>query len=78
MPKQKASASDQRKRSFRTVIAKQMTFLGISKEQLTAHMKMSRTTLWSKLNDPDSFRVRELRLLYDVLKFSEEEMRILL
>lgn len=38
---------------------------------------ISRSTLWAKINDPNEFKVGELLMLYNVLKFSDEEKHIL-
>lgn len=78
MPKLKMRESDQRLRDFRAAVAKQMAYLGISKEDLTTSMRMSRSTLWAKLKSPDQFRVGELRLLYSTLRFSPEDQRIVI
>ena len=49
-----------------------------NKEQLAQMLRMSRSTLWNRLNNPAEFRVCELTALHDILKFSDEERHILL
>ena len=66
MPVKNKSEAQQRVRSFNATVARQMALHMISKEQLSHVMQMSRTTLWAKLNDPSTFRLYELRYLFDV------------
>ena len=41
-------------------------------------MHMSRTSFWEKMNNPDNFRVGELRQLYSLLEFEDNDKNILL
>ena len=64
-------------RKFQAAVAKQLIVLDY-KEQLAQMLRMSRSTLWNRLNNPAEFRVCELTALHDILKFSDEERHILL
>ncbi len=63
---------------FKAAVAKYLTLRGLSKESLTTVMCMSRSSLWEKLNNPDNFRIGELRQLYTVLEFDEADRQILI
>ena len=65
-------------RKFQAAVAKQLIVLDYYKEQLAQMLRMSRSTLWNRLNNPAEFRVCELTALHDILKFSDEERHILL
>lgn len=78
MPRLKESAEEARIKQFKAVVAKYLSLREISRERLTTAMCMSRSAFWEKLNNPDSFRLGELRKLYAVLEFNEEDRQILL
>ncbi len=78
MPRLRESTEQARVTQFKAAVAKYLTLRGVSKESLTASMCMSRSTLWEKLNNPDNFRLGELRQLYTILEFDEVDRQILL
>ena len=44
-------------RKFQAAVAKQLIVLDYNKEQLAQMLRMSRSTLWNRLNNPAEFRV---------------------
>ena len=78
MHKLKESAEEKKIKHFKAAVAKHLALQGITKESLVSAMQMSRTSFWEKMNNPDTFRVGELRQLYLLLDFDEEERHILI
>ncbi|MBQ8618040.1 MAG: hypothetical protein IJ418_11120 [Clostridia bacterium] len=77
MPKLKLTEQQMKTRQFQAVVAKQLVLMDYSKDQLAKLIRISRSSLWEKLDNPSKFRVGELQALHHVLKFSEEERHIL-
>lgn len=78
IPKLRESPEKARITHFKAAVAKYLALRGITKENLISSLHMSRTSFWEKMNNPDSFRVGELRQLYSLLDFSEDDKNILL
>jgi hypothetical protein len=74
MPKLKESPEEKQDKLFRGLVAKNMTLCGIShNNELAPKMHMHEQTFNYKMNAPDKFTRKELRRLFSVLKFTEEE-----
>lgn len=59
MPKLKPTERQMKTRQFQAVVAKQLVLMDYSKDQLARMIRISRSSLWEKLNDPTLFRVSE-------------------
>lgn len=59
MPKLKLTEQQMKIRQFQAVVAKQLVLMDYSKDQLAGMIRISRSSLWEKLNDPTLFRVSE-------------------
>lgn len=59
MPKLKLTEQQMKIRQFQAVVAKQLVLMDYSKDQLARMIRISRSSLWEKLNDPTLFRVSE-------------------
>ncbi|MBQ9168504.1 MAG: hypothetical protein IJX67_08885 [Oscillospiraceae bacterium] len=59
MPKLKLTEQQMKTRQFQAVVAKQLVLMDYSKDQLARMIRISRSSLWEKLNDPTLFRVSE-------------------
>lgn len=78
IPKLREPPEKARITQFKAAVAKYLALRGITKESLIASMHMSRTSFWEKMNNPDNFRVGELRQLYSLLEFEDNDKNILL
>jgi hypothetical protein len=59
---------------FKALVAKNMTLSGYSfNNELAPKMHMHERTFNYKIQEPDRFTRKELRLLFRILKFSNEE-----
>ena len=64
---------------LRAIIFKNMALQGFShNKELAPRMRMHEQTLNYKIKDPGKFTLKELRLLCQVLRFSEEDKKSLL
>lgn len=59
MPKLKLTEQQMKTRQFQAIVAKQLVLMDYSKDQLARMIRISRSSLWEKLNDPTLFRVSE-------------------
>lgn len=74
VPRLKQSKNEMINRSIIAVISKYMTIRGcVSKEKLMDVLGISRTALYARWNNPDNFRLGELRMVYDFLHVPDEE-----
>lgn len=74
MSKLKPSEWEISNRSIIAVISKYMALRGCSsKDKLMEVMGISRTALYARWNNPDKFRLGELRTVYDYLHVPDEE-----
>lgn len=74
MPKVKQSEAEMLKRGIIAVITKYMALRGYSsKDKLMDVMGISRTAMYARWNNPDQFRLGELRTIYDFLHVPDEE-----
>ena len=74
MPKLKISEQEQKDRAFVGLLKLKMELEGYSRQQdLAERLNINRSTLSCKINNPDTFTRRELRRLFQVLKFTAEE-----
>lgn len=74
MPKLKDSPEVAQDKLFKALTAKNMMLCGYNhNNELAIKMRMHEHTLNYKLKDPDKFTRKELRRLFALLKFTEEE-----
>lgn len=74
MPKLKERPEEKQDRLFKALVAKNMTLCGYEyNTELAIKLRMGRKTLGQKLASPDRFTRKELRRLFDLLEFSEDE-----
>ena len=74
MPKLKISEQEQKDRAFVGLIKLKMELEGYPRQQdLAERLNINRSTLSYKINNPDAFTRRELRRLFQVLKFTPED-----
>ena len=74
MPKVKEPITEKQDKLFKGLVAKNMVMCGYShNNELAPKMHMHQKTFNYKLDDPDRFTRKELRRLFTILKFSEEE-----
>ena len=60
--------------AFQSLVAKNLKECRLRKEDLPTKLFMSRASLYNKLREPELFTLGELRLLFKVLKFTQEEI----
>lgn len=74
MPKLRESDTSKKDTLFKGVVAKNMVYCGYQhNNELAPAMHMHERTLNYKLNDPDKFTFKELKLLFKILKFTDED-----
>ncbi len=74
MPKLKDSQEEKQDKLFKALIAKNMALCGYGhNNELAPKMYMHERTFNYKLVNPDKFTRKELRRLFYLLKFTEEE-----
>lgn len=78
IPKLRETPEKARFTRFKAAVAKYLALRGMTKENLISSLHMSRTSFWEKMNNPDNFRVGELRQLYSLLDFDDDDKDILI
>ena len=74
MPKLRDSPGEKQDKLFKALTVKNMTLCGYNhNNELAIKMRMHEQTLNYKLKDPDKFTRKELRKLFTLLNFTEEE-----
>lgn len=74
MPKLKERPEEAQDRMFRALVAKNMELCGIHEQkELATRIGIGETAMVYKMQEPDKFRRKELRRIFQVLKFTEEE-----
>jgi len=73
MPKLKERPEVTQDKLFRGLISKYMIISGYDVQELADKLHIHRVTLHRKLKNPDSFTRGELRRLFQILKFTDEE-----
>ncbi len=74
MPKLKDSPEVAQDKLFKALVAKNMTLCGYNhNNELAPRMYMHERTFNYKLVNPDKFTRKELRRLFSLLKFTEQE-----
>ena len=58
---------------LKSIINQRLTVQGWQKKDLAAQLLMSSSSLYNKISKPEMFTLGELRLLFKVLKFTEDE-----
>lgn len=74
MSKAKDEAKDKARREFRAKIDSGLTMNGWTKEEVATQICMSTATFYNRLNDPEKFRVGELRRLEKILHLDRKEI----
>lgn len=74
MPRLKQSPADARHTRFRAAVRHQMVMYGIDTlMELEHRCGMAHTTMARRMKDPDTFSNGELRKIYNVLHFTDEQ-----
>ncbi|WP_206460393.1 helix-turn-helix domain-containing protein [Anaerovorax sp. IOR16] len=74
MPKLKEHPEIMQDKQLRGKVAEKMSVLGYdNKADVAERLGINPRTFYYKLADPDKFSRRELRRLFQILKFSDEE-----
>lgn len=74
MPKLRDTQQEKQDKLFKGLVAKNMMIRGYEyNKDLAPKMHMHERTFNYKLDDPDKFTRKELRKLFNLLEFSEEE-----
>lgn len=74
MPKLKESSEVKQDARFRGLVAMHMELCGIrNHRELAAKALIGEKAFYLKIKDPDRFTRKELRRLFTLLKFTEEE-----
>lgn len=74
MPKLKDSPEVAQDKLFKALVAKNMTLCGFkNNRELAARALIGEKAFYLKIKDPDKFTRKELRRLFTILKFTEEE-----
>ena len=74
MSKAKDEAKDKARREFRAKIDSGLTMYGWTKEEVAIQICMCPATFYNRLNDPEKFRVGELRRLEKILHLNRKEI----
>ena len=78
MPRLKQNPTDARHTRFRAAVQHQMVMYGIDTlMELERRCGMSHTTMARRMKDPDTFSNGELRKIYNILRFSDEQRLII-
>ncbi len=78
MPRLKLSSMDARHTRFRAAVQHQMVLYGIDTlMDLEKRCGMAHTTMARRMKNPDTFSNGELRKLYNVLRFTDEQRLIM-
>lgn len=74
MPKLKERPESKQDKLFQALLSKNMKICGYDRiEDVAERLQIHKVTLGYKVRDPDKFTRRELRRLFSILKFSQEE-----
>lgn len=74
MPKLKERPEQKQNKMFTALLKKNMELSGITEyQELAGRIGINKTTMCYKLKEPDKFTRRELRKIFCILKFSDEE-----
>lgn len=74
MPKLKDSPEEKQDKLFKALVAKNMALYGCkNNRELAARLHIGEKAFYLKIKDPDRFTRKELRRLFTLLKFTEEE-----
>lgn len=65
--------NDKKKTLLASYVASKLILYGYNKHELAILIGFSHASLYKKLNDPEGFTLKELRRLFTVLKFTDEE-----
>jgi hypothetical protein len=78
MPRLKPRPDEARHTRFRAAVSHQMIMYGIdSQEDLSKRCGITHTTFYRRMKDPETFTNGELRKIYNVLHFTDEQRLIL-
>lgn len=78
MPRLKETQEQQKNRTARAYILKNMELYGIKDEQLAIKLCCTKRTFQNKMKRPETFTLGELRRLCLAIKLSDEEKSMLI
>jgi hypothetical protein len=61
------------KKQIKKIINNKLIDYGLTKMDLAIQMMISPASLYNKISNPDSFKLKELKLMADVLHFTSSE-----
>lgn len=74
MPKLKENEQEKKNRLLAAYISKYMTLYGYKNiDDLAIKWHMKRSTAYNRLKNPSKINLGEIRILFDVLHFTDEE-----
>ena len=74
MSKAKDEAKDEARREFKAIVNYGLDKCNWTKEEVATQICMSTATFYNRLNDPEKFRVGELRRLEKILHLDRKEI----
>ena len=74
MSKAKDEAKDKARREFKAIVNYGLDKCNWTKEEVAAQICMCPATFYNRLNDPEKFRVGELRRLEKILHLNRKEI----
>ena len=74
MSKAKDEAKDEARREFKAIVNYGLDKCNWTKEEVAAQICMSTATFYNRLNDPEKFRVGELRRLEKILQLDRKKL----
>lgn len=76
MPRLKETENQKKDNFVRAYIAKNKELVGLTDQEISARLHMTRNTYYLKKKKPSTFTLGEIRKLVEILKFSEEEKKV--
>ncbi len=74
MPKLRDTQEERQDKLFKALVAKNMMLCGCkNNRELAARLHIGEKAFYLKIKNPDRFTRKELRRLFSLLKFTEEE-----
>lgn len=78
MPKVKMTDTEEKNRNVRAVIAKNQELQSLSDKEMAVKLHCTRQTFQNKKKRPETFTLKEIRILAVVLHMSDEDKVMLL
>lgn len=73
MPKLVTNKTEEKNRIIRGSIKNAKEIQGINISMLAKQTRIPASTLYAKIREPDTFTVRELRLIWKALRYTDQE-----